>query len=180
MLLEKLAHRGNALLERLPSPLSSELLAVVAQSETILANRLQAMLIDTAVDVTKKSADIERSGRQEALDYSTIGPATEATQTKDLIATAVDVFDRRSPELSDGLLHGTSHGASALAALLRRSSTERKVDEGDLLRDLLISTASLFDKLPEDMAEKLASDLMQSSAPLAVSLRETVLHNLAV
>jgi len=193
-MLEKLAKRGSALLDRLPGTLSSELMGIVAQGETILAKNLQALLVDTLVDVTKKEAESEKSVKSESgdtTDSEAGGPTrgegmredalAEEAHLQDLVKSAAEVFDRLPSELSEGLLHGVLHGNTPLAALLRRSSDPSPSPAmADMLRDLITSTASLFDSdnLPAGLAEEVA-DAMQASTPLAASLRDAGIHDLS-
>ena len=188
-MLEKLTLRGSTLLDRLPRALASELMGIVAQGETILAKNLQTLLVDTLVDVTKKEAGSEKSVKSESGDTTDSeggghrgegdredGLVEEALM-QDLIKSAAEIFERLPSELSEGVLYGVLHGNAPLAALLRKSfNPSPSPDMADMLRDLIVSTASLFDHLPEDLADEVVADVMQASTPLAASLRDAVVH----
>ena len=61
-MLDSLKKRGCELLDRLPGALSSELMLIISQGESILAQNMQALLVGTLMDVTKNEAEREKSG----------------------------------------------------------------------------------------------------------------------
>jgi hypothetical protein len=175
-MLERLKKRGGELLDRLPGALSSELMHIVTQGETILAKNLQSLLVDTLVDVTQIQARHEQSPGATGSEGGASGVESETPETMlhDLIKMAGDVFDRLPSEHSEGLLQGVLQGNTPLASLLRSKSSETaEVGMRDRLVDLVTSAGSLFDILPADLADEIMASIMQSSTPLAVCLRDT-------
>lgn len=176
--LEKLKKRGGELLDRLPGALSSELMHIVAQSETVLAKSLQSLLVDTLMDVTKIQAQHEQSSPGDTDSEgaaSGVESETPETMLRDLNKMAGDVFDRLPSEHSEGLLQGVLQGNAELASLCKRSSDTAEDDMGDWLVDLVTSAGSLFDILPADLADEIIASIMQGSTPLAVCLLDSAL-----
>ena len=182
--MEKLTRRGSHLLDRLPGSLSAELLGIVAQSETILAKNLKALLIDALVDATKRGAECEKSEGSGPGDHNGTGPVSSTDEAieqmlQELIKMAGDVFERLPSEHSMGLVQGILQGTTPLATLLRNSS-EPAPDAGtaDLLKDLIASTTSLFDHIPSDFADEIISHVTQGSTMIELSSTNTVTRNL--
>ena len=175
-MLEKLTHRGCKLLDGLPGPLSSELMGIVAQSETILAKNLHGLLVDTLVDLTQKEGERVKlnsghtSGTEQILQES--GAEGTEQMLQELIRMARQVFSKLPSELSDGLLQDVLHGDTPLASLLLQSSDPSKVDMLNRLGDLVKCAATLFDISPPDLAEEITADVIEGNTPLTLSLDE--------
>ena len=170
-MLDSLKKRGCELLDRLPGALSSELMLIISQGESILAQNMQALLVGTLMDVTKNEAEREKSG-------SDSGPGNweeeenKELQLRELLHIAADVFDRQPSEHTQLL-----QNASSLASSLRCRPTG-DTPEGALkarIVNFVKCAAHLLDILPADLAEDIIAEIMHASNPLPVSLRSHML-----
>ena len=148
-MLEKLSKRGGRLLDRLPGSLSSELMSIVAQGETILAKRLQILLVDALTDVTSKES---KSGSEPAQSEE-----SAEQMLQELIKTAGEVFERLPAEHSTDLIQGVLEGTTPLASLLRRSSSATQ----DEMSNFVKSAAAMFDTLSAVGADCVIADVLQ-------------------
>jgi len=170
-MLDSLKKRGCELLDRLPGALSSELMLIISQGESILAQNMQALLVDTLMDVTKNEAEREKSGSDSGRG-NWEEEENKELQLRELLHIAADVFDRQPSEHTQLLQH-----ASSLASSLRcRPSGD--TPEGELkarIVDFVKCAANLLDILPADLAEDIIAEIMHASTPLPVCLRSHVL-----